>query len=61
MNFYQQIETGSSVAVERIFSGGRDTISLHRASLRPDTIRVLMVLKNRLQLARYCLSSLLDI
>jgi hypothetical protein len=29
--------TGSAVAVEMIFSGGRDTISLHRASLnKPD-------------------------
>ena len=44
--------TGSAVAVERIFSGGRDTISLRRASLIPDTIRVLMLVKNRLRLAR---------
>jgi hypothetical protein len=29
---------GSAVAVERIFSGGRDTISLRRASLQPETI-----------------------
>ncbi|KAF8808834.1 hypothetical protein BYT27DRAFT_7095891 [Phlegmacium glaucopus] len=29
---------GSAVAVEWIFSGGRDTISLHRASLNADTI-----------------------
>ncbi|KAF8805631.1 hypothetical protein BYT27DRAFT_7104058, partial [Phlegmacium glaucopus] len=36
---------GSAVAVKRIFSGGRDTISLRRAYLVPDTIRVLMPVK----------------
>ena len=43
---------GSAVAVERIFSGGRDTISLRRASLKPDTIRVLMLVKKKLHLER---------
>jgi hypothetical protein len=43
---------GSAVAVERIFSGGRDTISLRRASLQPETIRTLMLLKQQLRLAR---------
>jgi hypothetical protein len=43
---------GSAVAFERIFSGGRDTISLRRASLIPDTIQVLMLVKQRLRLAR---------
>ena len=43
---------GSAVAVERIFSGGRDTISIRRASLHPDTIRTLMLVKHRLRLAR---------
>jgi len=43
------------VAVERIFSGGRDTISLRRASLQPGTIRVLMLVKHRLCLARIAL------
>ena len=43
---------GSAVAVERVFSGGRDTISLRRASLHADTIRVLMLVKKRLHLAR---------
>ncbi|KAF5374318.1 hypothetical protein D9758_004652 [Tetrapyrgos nigripes] len=43
---------GSAVAVERVFSGGRDTISLRHASLHPDTIRMLMIAKNRLHLAR---------
>jgi len=46
---------GSAVAVEHIFSGGRDTISLRRASLVPDTIRVLMLVKQRLRLARVAL------
>ncbi|KAF5343801.1 hypothetical protein D9758_016214 [Tetrapyrgos nigripes] len=43
---------GSAVAVERVFSGGQYTISLRRASLHPDTIRMLMIAKNRLHLAR---------
>jgi len=41
---------GSAVAVERIFSGGRDTISLRRASLKPDTIRILMLVKQRIHM-----------
>ncbi|KAG1834726.1 hypothetical protein EV424DRAFT_1309708, partial [Suillus variegatus] len=44
--------TGSAIAVERIFSGGCDTISLRRASLQPNTIRTLMLVKQRLRLAR---------
>ena len=47
--------SGSAVTVERIFSGGRDTISLRHASLNPDTIRVLMLVKQRLRLARLAL------
>ena len=43
---------GSAVAVERIFSGGRDTISLRRASLKPETIHTLMLVKQRLRLTR---------
>jgi hypothetical protein len=43
---------GSAVAVERVFSGGRDTISLRRASLHADTIRTLMFVKARLRVAR---------
>jgi hypothetical protein len=43
---------GSAVAVERIFSGGRDTISLRRASLQPETIRTLMLVKQHLHLTR---------
>ena len=44
--------SGSAVAVERIFSGGRDTISLRRASLQPETIKFLMLSKKKLHLAR---------
>ena len=43
---------GSAVAVERIFSGGRDTISLRRASLKPETIRTLMLVKQHLWLTQ---------
>ena len=53
------LDLGSSVSVERIFSGGRDTISLQRASLSAETIKVLMLLKNRLLVARNTLSALL--
>jgi hypothetical protein len=44
--------SGSAVVVERIFSGGRDTISLRRASLQPETIKSLMLSKKKLHLAR---------
>ena len=37
---------GASVAVERIFSGGRDTLGIRRFRLGPTTIRVLSLLKN---------------
>ena len=40
------------MAVERIFSGGRDTISLRRASLKLETIRTLILVKQRLHLVR---------
>ncbi|KIJ31033.1 glycosyltransferase family 1 protein [Sphaerobolus stellatus SS14] len=43
---------GSAVAVERIFSGGRDRISLRRASLKPETIRILMLVKQTIRLHR---------
>jgi len=43
---------GSAVAVEWIFSGGRDTVSMRRASLKPETIRTLMLVKAKLRLAR---------
>jgi len=56
---YWFVTLGSAVAVERIFSGGRDTISLRRASLKPDTIRTLMLVKQRLRLARTAVQELL--
>jgi hypothetical protein len=43
---------GSAVAMERIFPGGRDTISLRRASLQPETIRTLLLAKQHLHLTR---------
>jgi hypothetical protein len=43
--------SGSAVAMERIFSGGRDTISLRRASLKPETIQILILVKQWLRLA----------
>ena len=42
---------GSVVAVEWIFSGGCNTISLHRVSLKPETICTLMLVKQHLHLA----------
>ena len=50
---------GSAVAVEHIFSGGHDTVSLHRTSLGPETIRTLMLVKQHLRLARTAISDLL--
>jgi hypothetical protein len=50
---------GSAVAVERVFSSGRDTISLRRASLKADTIRTLMLVKARLRLARAAVNEVL--
>jgi len=43
---------GSAVAVERIFSGGHDTISLRRASIQPEMVRTLMLVKHCLQLKK---------
>ena len=48
---------GSAVGVERVFSSGRDTIALRRARLKPETIRTLMVLKQRLHLTRVAIDS----
>ena len=44
--------TGSAVAVERIFSGGRDTISLWHTSLKPDIIWFLMLVKQHIHMHR---------
>jgi hypothetical protein len=46
-----ELLAGSAVSVERVFSGGRDTILLRRASLKPDTMRALMIVKHSLLLA----------
>jgi hypothetical protein len=46
------ILSGSAVAVECIFSGGRDMISLRRARLKPEIIWILIVVKQRFCLAR---------
>jgi hypothetical protein len=43
--------TGSTVAVEQIFSSGHDTISIPRASLHPDSNQILMLVKQCLRLA----------
>ncbi|KAI3603582.1 transposase-like protein [Moniliophthora roreri] len=43
---------GSAVAVERVFSGGRDTVGIRRSSLKPETIRTLMLLKHHLRLTQ---------
>jgi hypothetical protein len=46
------LSQGSAVAVERSLSGGHDTISLRRAALKPDTIRILMLVKQKVKLER---------
>ncbi|KAJ7061222.1 ribonuclease H-like domain-containing protein [Mycena amicta] len=51
---------GSAVAVERVFSGGRDTIALRRASLKAETIQTLMVLKAHIRLTRKEVIEVLD-
>ncbi|EEB91014.1 hypothetical protein MPER_10700, partial [Moniliophthora perniciosa FA553] len=43
---------GSAVAVERVFSGGRDTVGIRRSSLKAETIRTLMLLKHHLRLTQ---------
>ncbi|KAI9437123.1 hypothetical protein F5148DRAFT_953123, partial [Russula earlei] len=51
MNFTARFQKPpSAVAVERVFSGGRDTISLCRASLKVETIRTLILVKKKLHL-----------
>ncbi|KAI0063037.1 hypothetical protein BV25DRAFT_1803098, partial [Artomyces pyxidatus] len=46
------LSVGCAVAVKRIFSGGRDTISLRQVSLKPGSIRKLMLLKHHSILVR---------
>src|SRR6202050_4958031 len=43
--------SGSAVAMEHIFSWGHNTISLRKASLKPEIIWILMMVKQRLCLA----------
>jgi hypothetical protein len=50
----------NTVAAERVFPGGRDTISLRRSRLKPETIRTLMVLKHHLRLKPKTLENLVD-
>ena len=57
--YYSDVSKGSAVAVERIFSEARDTISLQRASLKPETIRTLMLVKQHLRLAREAIQDIL--
>ena len=57
--YYSDVSKGSAVAVEHIFSGARDTISLWHASLKPETIRTLMLVKQRLHLAREAIRDIL--
>ncbi|EJC98540.1 uncharacterized protein FOMMEDRAFT_95993 [Fomitiporia mediterranea MF3/22] len=48
-NNIQACFTGSSVAVERIFLSGQDTIAFCCSSLHPGTIRDLMMVKHTLK------------
>ncbi|THU79172.1 hypothetical protein K435DRAFT_855863 [Dendrothele bispora CBS 962.96] len=41
------------------FSGGRDTVSLRRASLKAETIQALMVVKAELRMARIAIIEIL--
>ncbi|KAE9393773.1 hypothetical protein BT96DRAFT_999138 [Gymnopus androsaceus JB14] len=50
---------GSAVAVEHIFSSGRDTISLRHSRLSMETIRVLMVVKHCLRAVQSAVEEIL--
>jgi len=52
LKYSSDVSKSLAVAVECIFSGARDTISLRCASLKPETIRTLMLVKQRLRFAR---------
>jgi hypothetical protein len=56
---WHHLPPGSAVTVEHIFSGGRDTISLRHASLQPETIRTLMLVKQRLRLSHLAIDKAL--
>ena len=49
----------ADVAVEHIFSGGHDTISVHHASLSAETIQTLMLVKQWLHLPHTTIDELL--
>jgi hypothetical protein len=51
----------ATVAVECIFSGGHDTITLHHTSLKSETIQVLMLVKHHLCLAQERAVKLVDL
>jgi len=50
---------GSAIAVEQIFSGSCDTISLCHASLNPTTIQTLMLVKQQLHLTHTAICDIL--
>jgi hypothetical protein len=51
ISFADLMVSASAIAVEHICSGRRDPISLRRANLKPETIQILMLVKQRLHLA----------
>jgi hypothetical protein len=51
VSFLCYVFIGSAVAVEQVFSGGRDTISLRHTSLHADTIWIVMLVKKQLHIA----------
>ncbi|KAF9023719.1 hypothetical protein BDZ89DRAFT_955380, partial [Hymenopellis radicata] len=52
---------GSAVAFEHIFLSGRDMVSMRRANLSAETIRILMIVKHHLCMARMVLKDLVGI
>ena len=58
-NYLAILLQGSAVAIECIFSGGCDTISLHHASLGAETIQTLMLVKQHLLLTCTAIDELL--
>jgi len=59
LTIHDLMVSGSAVAVEHIFSEGHDTISLQRANLKPETIWILMLVKQWLHLARNAVEKVL--
>jgi hypothetical protein len=52
LNYSSDVSKGLAVAVECIFSGACDSISLQHESLKPKTIHTLMLVKQWLCLAQ---------